>query len=277
MKKPLLLILAIILALFFLTACEIITDTLSDLVSNGVDDTKDDENDVIYRESDFDIDELFDEIADMFPDSINGNLSGLSTGSGMAEIYGMPGIKREVTPVPFTPKRVAGLDLEWPWAVVEIGWNGYGDGSRWVRYADLFDDGDEYLYEEETPPPTTEPPPPKERDDSAYYDEPDKTMPIITSSGTWPAAYLPPGTPVYPDGELEVSGSAGNVFITAYNSSVESLVAYLETLENAGWGFYEYGDPETIVMGVKGMWFIQCGCYDGSTVVMQISYDDWNT
>jgi len=230
--------------------------------------------DEIYgEESDYDIDKFFEDIPDMFPGGINADSTGLTDIPGMDDIYGMLGM--EITPVPFTPEKFFGANPEWPWAAVEIGWKGYGDESKWQRYSDLFDDEEEEYTAYETPPPTndSEPLPPTAHDDQAYHAEPDINMPGI-STDKWPAAYLPPGTPQYPEGVFEIEAYPGNVTITIYNSTVESLIKYLETLKNAGWRV-DYGVPEVLIMGGKGMWWFQCACYDGSTVYFQFMYDEW--
>ena len=283
MKKFSTIVLVTVLTLSLLTTCTITSpksgeEKNSNDENGSISNVENDyersaTNDYTFAESDFDIDEFLENNAEMFSGGMDGNSTGLSGIPGMDDIYGALGI--ETTPVPFTPERVIGLDPEWPWAVVEIGWNGYGDESTWVRYSDLFDDEEEYYNQpEETPPPATEPepPPPKEQEDSAYYAEPDRNMPEISNGSKWPAAYLPPGTPVYPDGDLDVDVRPCDVMMWIYNSSRDSLLKYLESLEKAGWSVE--GEPEYLVMGGKGLWWFQCQI-DGSTVLIEFMYDEW--
>ena len=210
----------------------------------------------------------------------------------MGEIYSMTGMTNmtgitsmtgiDITLVPFTPRRIVGLEPDWSWAVVEIGWNDY---SGWPRYADLFDDEEEFWreYEEqfkETPPPTTtetepEPPPPTippAESDPAYYAEPDMSMPFIETE-EWPTAYLPPGLPVYPGSDIKTAGSPRYIHVEIKNSSTASFSKYIEALENAGWVFDENSSSEIFVMGSKGLWHVICGCQDGTTVMLQFEYN----
>lgn len=285
MKKIISLILCA--AMLLLTACTISFDGIGKEKNSDSENIGDitDENgnavmsptDSTYESSAFDIDEFLKNNADILPNGIDGNSTGLSGITDMSEMYSMLGI--DTTPVAFTPERVAGLDPEWPWAVVEIGWKGYGDESKWVRYSDLFaDEEEEYDLPEETQSTTTEAKPePTTQQDPAFYDEPDRNMPNISDDNKWPAAYLPQGMPVYPEGDFEIDfASPGNVLIEISNSSMEAFANYLDTLKNAGWDVEKHRTPESLIMGFRGMWWFQCGFYDG-IVVIQISYDDWNT
>jgi len=273
LKKNVFIILCVIMLLSLLTACtnkiesggeEKNSDGENSNISKSDNDNPKDEisedtdesgnvgtspDDDKYKASDFDIDRFLDYIDDMFPAMIN------------------------TTPVPFTQERVVGADSEWPWAVVEIGWNGYGDENKWQRYQ-VIDDEDEYYPPEETQHPSTEPepPPPTAQHDPAYYAEPDKNM-LYISTNKWPAAYLPPGVPVYPDGDFDIDAGPGDVMLYIYNSSMASLMKYLDMLKDAGWRVE--GEPEYFVMGGKGLWWFQTACYDGSNVMLQFMYDEW--
>jgi len=75
---------------------------------------------------------------------------------------------------------------------------------------------------------------------------------------SWPAAYLPSGTPVYPDGEMYCSLAPGSVTVTVQDTSAESIKKYVDALKGAGWEL-TFGTPE-VGEGRKGDWV--CRIYD---------------
>lgn len=100
---------------------------------------------------------------------------------------------------------------------------------------------------------------------------PNTGLPYIETD-KWPSDYLPKSVPKYPDGVFDARAEPGIVDITISNSSMETLLQYLEELRNTGWLID--GNPETIVMGGNCLWFFQCQIQDESVIIM-FGYDDW--
>ena len=78
----------------------------------------------------------------------------------------------------------------------------------------------------------------------------------------WPAAHLPSGFPVYPEGDVEYAslGDDGTVFVSIKGTSQNTMDAYKVTLENAGWRFdektgtgywYGYKDDKVVSLSVS--------------------------
>lgn len=202
--------------------------------------------------------------------------SPLDGGDLTGEEFGMAG-----PPVAFKREKVAGIDPEWPWADVEIGWKGYGDNKKWPSYADVAPWRTE-IYEDLMPSPEPTPAqpepskPPVNTNTDKFTVEPDKNMPYVNNA-SWPAAYLPADTPKYPGGTFETDAAPGDIFIYINNTSSDSLYKYLEMLVAAGWKIeLDYFDPSSgFCMGGAGLWFFQCMLNSESSAIIQFGYDEW--
>jgi len=77
-------------------------------------------------------------------------------------------------------------------------------------------------------------------DDGTADDDPGggDTGPSSGGASGWPASDLPPGLPIYPDGEVSrVDNDAMGVFVVIDGTSAQSLAMYKTSMENEGWRF----------------------------------------
>jgi len=64
------------------------------------------------------------------------------------------------------------------------------------------------------------------------------TGPSFGGASGWPASDLPPGLPIYPDGEVSrVDNDAMGVFVVIDGTSPQSFSMYKTSMENEGWRF----------------------------------------
>lgn len=217
-----------------------------------------------------------EEIGGFFEEDI-ADITEMAEMTGINGIDGIDGI--DITFIPFTPQRVVGLDPEWSWAVVEIGWNGYGNENRWRSYV-ITDDEQEYEYQYEEEPPPEETQTPTTDQTPAAPDGQGLDLPQITAGKTWPAAYLPPDLPVYPDGEISVYADSGGetertVDVFAENTSQDSFMKYLDMLKGAGFVLDELIESkyDISITGGKDIWLFKGIFYGGSSLKIYFIYD----